>query len=275
MILHRPKVNGVGAPNPFARAISWETCLRQVVFGAEEMNFEDTGDWRIYVGPDALVFLAEILCGLHSPMIGETEVLGQFRSFFEKNQTHPALQELSRYLPTVYSAVKETREKWLTGNGSHSYGSVVRRKVRECRSLVLWGEGNLGQEILPWIQDRVACIVVSDLRKPRAKFPHIPRVQSPEGIPADAHIIAAPVSDETVADCLSADATRVILDLRDVSKASDPRVVTLSEVFADIESARNQIKEIVPHCQKLLRSRVNEFYFRSQIRPFGWEDLCG
>jgi len=90
-----------------ASAVSWRTCLREVTFfdpharesapdceeaershqaeratepgyGAEPHGGKAT---RALAGAEAYVFLLETICGLNSPMIGETQVLGQFRTF--------------------------------------------------------------------------------------------------------------------------------------------------------------------------------------------------
>src|SRR6185437_11106148 len=60
----------------------WETCVRRLAFGTDAFAIEpsERGD-EIYLGDHAFRFLLEIVCGLHSPVRGETEVHGQFRQY--------------------------------------------------------------------------------------------------------------------------------------------------------------------------------------------------
>ncbi|MGH9904348.1 MAG: hypothetical protein ACRD8U_02050, partial [Pyrinomonadaceae bacterium] len=70
----------IGAVNEFAarNGLQWETCLRRIVFvppdqvAAISVIRGTSSD--IYHGEDAYRFLLEAICGLHSPLVGETEV---------------------------------------------------------------------------------------------------------------------------------------------------------------------------------------------------------
>ncbi|TAK16175.1 MAG: hypothetical protein EPO35_05870, partial [Acidobacteria bacterium] len=55
--------------------LSWRTCLRDVTF-VDEAHSADT-----LAEEDAYALLLEVLCGLRSPMLGETQVMGQFKAF--------------------------------------------------------------------------------------------------------------------------------------------------------------------------------------------------
>src|SRR5262249_36514668 len=82
-ILHRePGTDPLGADQAI-----WRTCLREVAFLDEPLTLTShkpvthvANGQRLEEGP-AYQLLLEILCGLQSPMIGETQVLGQFKSF--------------------------------------------------------------------------------------------------------------------------------------------------------------------------------------------------
>ena len=69
-------------------ALVWKTCLRQIVIFQndnsdfnQELGLNDLDE--VHENEDALQFLIEILCGLHSPVFGETEVFGQFKKYIE------------------------------------------------------------------------------------------------------------------------------------------------------------------------------------------------
>ncbi|MES3036484.1 MAG: hypothetical protein V4736_01135 [Bdellovibrionota bacterium] len=79
----------------------WSTCQREIIVTdlvtAEQhhlfsraQNSGDTLD-QVYTGSDAYQFLLEVISGLHSKLIGETEILGQFKTFLtsiEKDHNH-------------------------------------------------------------------------------------------------------------------------------------------------------------------------------------------
>src|SRR5919109_355258 len=63
--------------------LQWQTCLRRIVFlhRSEPRDFADKPGSQTYFGRDAYQFLLEVICGLHSPLVGENAVMGQFRQF--------------------------------------------------------------------------------------------------------------------------------------------------------------------------------------------------
>src|SRR4051794_17953925 len=75
-IVHRRK------PAKFAPdhgPLVWATCLRSLAFGGTP----ETGD-EYYLQGEAYRFLLEVVCGLKSPIVGETEVFGQFKVFSQE-----------------------------------------------------------------------------------------------------------------------------------------------------------------------------------------------
>src|SRR5258708_3799695 len=71
--------------------LEWQTCLRRIQFlnrlensaliEAIERDELLPSTVEIHRGPDAYRFLWEVICGLTSPILGETAVMGQFREF--------------------------------------------------------------------------------------------------------------------------------------------------------------------------------------------------
>ncbi|HEX6322489.1 MAG TPA: hypothetical protein VFZ36_02090, partial [Vicinamibacterales bacterium] len=75
-IVHRPVAAG---QRPVGGGVSWRTCLREVTFLDHGADPGAAGE--PLEGADAYGFLLETICGLRSPMLGETQVQGQFRAF--------------------------------------------------------------------------------------------------------------------------------------------------------------------------------------------------
>ena len=135
-----------------AGAPTWRTCLREISFsnGATSDRSPSESARRLSEG-DAYRVLLEILCGLQSPMVGETQVLGQFKAFLATLGHDQAW--LGRLGQRLLGDAREIRTKYLQGLGSRSYGSAVRRHLAACRHAVLIGTGKLAQEVLPFLAD--------------------------------------------------------------------------------------------------------------------------
>ena len=57
----------------------WQTCLRSLVLLPDDFPHEDLAHGEWLEDESAYRRLLEIACGLHSPLVGETEVFGQFK----------------------------------------------------------------------------------------------------------------------------------------------------------------------------------------------------
>src|SRR5438128_12182020 len=122
--------------------LEWQTCLRRILFLNSHDNREliqtlEAGNVippivEIFRGQDAYRFLLEVICGLNSPIVGETAVMGQFKEFllsakFPKNHWGSFLRQLTTNLMID---AKRIRYNHLQGIGSRSYGSLVRQQVK-------------------------------------------------------------------------------------------------------------------------------------------------
>ncbi|MBX2987963.1 MAG: hypothetical protein KF802_08695 [Bdellovibrionaceae bacterium] len=260
----------MGTSASFGSRQTWATCLREILFVEDELSqdeFQSVKGIEVYQDEQAVMFLLEVLCGLHSPVLGETEVMGQFKNYLSQIPEDHLLRREPGFLPFLQNTTKEARTKFLSATGSLSYGQIVRRWLKDMPDVALWGFGSLGQELWPWMREKTSAVVV---RQPRALDSDVPFLvgQTPK---ATAHVIAAPLADEAVRAL--ADRSFVI-DLRD-GALDHPNVRTLQDLFAEIQQLRREREDIVPRCREFLRGKVEEYFSRHQIRPFGWEDLCG
>ena len=116
-----------------AGAPTWRTCLREISFsnGAAADRSPAESARRLSEG-EAYRLLLEILCGLQSPMLGETQVMGQFKAFLATLGHDQAW--LGRLGQRLLADAREIRTKYLQGLGSRSYGSAVRRHLAACRT---------------------------------------------------------------------------------------------------------------------------------------------
>ena len=128
----------------------WRTCLREVLFAQSADTFEHTAGSARLDGR-AYRLLLEILCGLQSPMIGETQVVAQFKAFLAAlPQEHAWIRRTGQRL---LADARQVRTAHLQGLGSRSYGSAVRRCIGPSETPVLIGTGKLATDILPYLAE--------------------------------------------------------------------------------------------------------------------------
>lgn len=285
----------------------WQTCLRQIavlVTHGDEPNVEELRAGlrptdEVMRGDEGYRFLLEIICGLHSPLVGETEVYGQFKNAVAAFQASapltPASSHMKRYFKALFEDAKRIRQTHLVDLGSQSYGSVVRREVRGLgvKNIHFIGAGQLVQEILPWIakDGNQVHIHARDAVKARMQLgPQLKRENEVHALTAETRfteaevlIIAAPVTAAQLESWLeSAGSLNLIIDLRADSATDQPQVpaatnlrhLVLGDVFACISQNQSLIAERKTAALAAVRDAVHERSSHVEYRPFGWEDVC-
>lgn len=272
----------------------WETCRRKIYFYLDETAF--LADGRGFKqGLEAETFLLEVLCGLHSPVIGETEILGQFRQFINNNSKHPWVQQWQSRMQVWFSLIKGVREKYLYNFGSQSYGGYLRRILQNENHVQIIGSGALVEDVLPWLVSKNVQVFARNLEKAQTQvmkhFSHFVEgggnlslhlLEKP--LPqSDVLVIAAPISHDQLAQLIAASTHKwkTVIDLRRDAKnfaARDPQIqswITLEDVMEFF----SQQKDLLAVRQQQAIAAVDEWRLvqmdKQTVRPFGWEDLCG
>lgn len=273
----------------------WKTCLRQIAFGSplSLTSFELRPGDEVYHGEKAYEFVLEVTSGLKSRVIGETEILGQFKDLFLK-QNFPATpwgQTMRKLMQSVLADVKTVRSQHLVSLGSHSYGSFARRYLKGIQTISFLGSGNLTQAMLPWLQKqsddlRVFCRDTSRSQKVKEDFSYISLHSLSENMSVTGGlIVAAPMTAREIAQWIKNTKSdfQVIMDLRDTSH-TDPissafargTIIKLTDFFNELQANQKGVQEKVQQAYATIRDltqlRTKAYV---EIRPFGWEDLCG
>lgn len=272
----------------------WETCRRKIYFYLDETAF--LADGRGFKQSlDAEAFLLEVLCGLHSPVIGETEILGQFRQFINNNSKHPWVQQWQSRMQVWFSLIKGVREKYLYNFGSQSYGGYLRRVLQNENNVQIIGSGALVEDVLPWLVTKNVSVFARNLEKAQIQtMKHFSHFVEAGGIlslhllekplpQSDVLVIAAPISHEELEKIIFASKQKwkYVIDLRrDAQKFGlrDPNIqswITLEDVMEFF----SQQKDLLAVRQQQAIAAVDEWRLaqmdKQTVRPFGWEDLCG
>lgn len=263
----------------------WKTCRRQILFldNHDLKQFALQPGDQVYEGFDAEVFLAEILCGLHSLLIGETEVFGQFKiwwknlpaDLFWKRQHHQRIERL-------FALVKKVREEVLCGCGSQSYGSIMRRHLKPGQAVDVIGAGHLAQELAPWLVKhsyRIWC------RSPhKVDFDHKASQILELGNASKLNsvvVVAAPLEHSALLEWLrqrGLENVEALFDLRaDSEHFKIPlklnKHLNLSDFTTQKESFQQDMEEILSQSRSMIFQWKEQQQSKNIIRPFGWDDL--
>lgn len=298
---------------------SMTTCLRTLALFSSlhlprELESAAPGGVEVYVDEDAYGFLLEIVCGLHSPILGETEVMGQFKASFQ------ALSEDSRargFLKSLLTDAKKIRTQHLSGMGSQSYGSLCRKELQGMNAVHLLGAGKLTKDLLPWFlefpQVEIYCRSVKRGESLKDAYPKVEvypwtatfgtealsspaltSVSSTEISPGpheehSALVIAAPISDAELSDWMDVHGHdfEKIIDLRAESAVECPSKrmnpsstvkpvsrVGLTQLFESVKSNQEEMSARVIEVKKEIEVLVRKRANHIQIRPLGWDEIC-
>jgi glutamyl-tRNA reductase len=275
--------------------LQWKTCLRRISLlnQAESKAVAPAAATQseFYRGKDAYSFLLEVVCGLRSPLVGETAVMGQFKEFCSQARFPQTSWGafLRKFTSDLLVDAKRVRHQHLEGMGSQSYGGLVRQHLKNVPATLVLGAGQLAQEILPWLAGKTE-VTVFYRHRTRAEglLEEYPQIHLNQFSMADniednretALIIAAPLSAAEIEEWISLQTTSFVkaLDLRgeaesDPVSASFP-VVRLSELFAALKDDRPKLAARVCAARHEIKQAAHRLTQQAQFRPFGWEDLC-
>lgn len=308
IIIHKPYQVGdhlfLNLNSETARAhekLLWQTCRRQILFSDESLFQPGSVDdeCEIYRDLEAEEFLIQVLCGLKSPLVGETEVFGQFKNWWAQLPSADFKSKFEARIQNLFSAVKKIREESLCGLGSQSYGSLLRKKIDEhvqrnsdqqiCIDFI--GAGQLVEEIVPWVQKKWAYRI-------RCRQPEKVRAENRFGEPVETlHlqdnalmsqclVIAAPLQHEELnlwikqrSPSTTSAQMPIIFDFRHDSLQFQSSLVSknnyydLNALTTEVEEHKQSIKNQVEQAHQSIQSWKQTEMKRAQVRPFGWDDL--
>ena len=284
----RPAPDWGPVPKPWA---VWSTCLRQVAFAHcswDERSLPKMDGAEVYQEEKAYRFLLEIISGLQSPLVAETEVFGQFKKFVEESlEVHGKGWVLRPVMEKLITDVKQIRQNHLIGLGGQSYGSLARKHLADCGRLGVLGSGRLTRDILPWFAKketgiRVFCRNLEKAKSLKEEFPYIELAALDDSQPfqKEALIVAAPVSGAWFKEWADSRIRGLekVLDLRGEC-VEDPlqtntSVVDLRAFFSQIEENRKQTEGAVRAALAQIDKILAQHQQSVRNRPFGWDDIC-
>lgn len=292
VLVHQKTPGGVPAAFLNQNWFSLSTCLREIAVGPsaglnpEIVNHEQ---FEIFEGAQAYRFMLEVICGLKSPLVGETEIFGQFKTAASQYEAVADIGSapLRKFLRSLNEDAKRVRDLHLKDLGSQSYGSLVRKELKGIKQVHIIGAGQLTCEILPWLgkDGAVVHVHVRDMKRAQKALADFPKVQihcltnSIEVSGSAALIVAAPVEASWLTSWALAMSYDVVIDLRgdshlDSLAVSVSKSVLLKELFERITENQNILHERKDRALKEISQAVAIREQHVEYRPFGWEDVC-
>ncbi len=272
--------------------VLFETCQRQIFISMLPLQgMQGKFGGQFFTGEAAYSLLLNIVCGLESKVVGETEILGQFKVFVNKEQGNQPhwFKQFRRIAQDILVDAKQIRSVYLHGVGHRSYGALTAQYLTNCKNIAIVGGGQLAQKALPYLNDsghQVSLFLRNKTRVDQIPGRLLENVKV-MGLDEDADLrdaqgllIAAPMPSQAIEQWVARSnlSAQMVVDLRAPNAhrrlVVGAKLVTLDDLFADIETT----SEIFEGRIKSARNRVlhlsRERSFIRHYRPFGWEDIC-
>jgi glutamyl-tRNA reductase len=143
-------------PNFGEHVFSLETCQRFLYISYDTHDkFEElalTSQSTKLYGVEAYQYLLEIICGLQSRLLGENEIVHQFKTAYHqyRDLENKCTKTLS-LLEKLFKDAKEVRTQYLLGLGQKTYASIARKLVygmNKKPQVLILGSGQLAIDLI-------------------------------------------------------------------------------------------------------------------------------
>lgn len=269
----------------------WKTCLRTIIFFDEHgldsvLGLASRNNLNLSVLKDseAYRYLLEVICGLKSEVVGETQVLGQFKAFLQATEKFHKNYYLNNYavFQNLLQDCKDLREKHIHHWGGSSYGSLTRKIAEHSENVCVIGNGQLAQSLLPWMKEKNTALFG---RHPKNASEQLLSVAIIEQQVTDAGgntslVIAAPIDNSFLKKLLTQVSFHQIIDWR--TEAALENAVLPPETkyhsfqhladFMKNEKIKRQAH--IAGLGEVIGRKIAAWAERKLLRPKGWDDLC-
>ncbi len=267
----------------------WKTCMRTIVcFDELQLSHVQSKaklhniELEILKDAEAYQFLLEVICGLKSEITGETQVLGQFKTFLAGvEKSHPSFF-LSHYslFQSLLQDCKELREKHIQNWGGSSYGSLTRRMIENVSHVSVLGNGQLAQSLLPWMKEKTVLVHGRNPRSTEERSLDIRSFHNDQDLSRRSLVVAAPVPNCFLTELLTEVTFAQVIDWRTEASLdaallpSGVKYHSFMHLTAFMEGEKAKRDQHLGLLKDILQQKTDKFLNRRQLRPHGWEDLC-
>jgi glutamyl-tRNA reductase len=260
--------------------LAWKTCLREIIFlNRHEVSRLPPVD-TVYTDEAAYSEMLEVICGLQSPVLGETQVFGQFKNFMKESSDAECglLKSHRSFFTSLTTDAKALREEYRGLLSSAGYGSITRKLIKDCERVAILGSGELSSEIFSLLRETKKCTVFT---RNISKDFFGQKLKSLDDLHGDfdSVVLAAPVNNSLMKPFLNGTtAWRTIVDWRaESSLFPEPQHIQyypISSLFQIVEQEKRLSLTTAEQIRMKIRERAQQFCERVNIRPLGWDDVC-
>ena len=159
------------------RCFILRTCQRTLVLGHEALlapeapNDKELELWpdhprlEVHLESQAYLYMLETICGLKSRLLGENEIVGQFKTaFWQFSQAPECYRPLIRVLEKLFQDAKDIRTQYLIGLGQKTYASLTRKillQAAHAKEVLILGSGNLAIDVLHQLKKKTRVFLVA------------------------------------------------------------------------------------------------------------------
>jgi glutamyl-tRNA reductase len=240
-----------------------------------------------YQGWECYKFCLLVVCGLRSELLGETEVMGQFKNFLESLVGDSPFEIAFRlFAQALLADAKRVRSEYLQDFGTLSYGRLASQWLQASKTrseaLHIVGRGHLAMEITPWLKGLNSSLTYHVRSTDSGAMDQCLLTASGQRLRGDL-IVAAPISDDELLTWMERNEASFnnLVDFREAGQRGSTalrslfaRVLTLDEAFLAVSSCASSRLEKAAQAERAIGQIVAERAGQKLIRPFGWDDLC-
>lgn len=156
-----------------------KTCQRTLILGFHmaplyRLQHDEnlTSEFETYTGEDAYQFLLETISGLKSQVLGEYEIVGQFKKAYQDYLQLPFKQnQIIQIMEKLFKDSKEIRTKFLLEIGQLSYAGIARKLLHRDLNLnsenptasetpiLITGTGELAEDLIKLLKKKNRLVV--------------------------------------------------------------------------------------------------------------------
>ncbi|MBL7666163.1 MAG: hypothetical protein JNM93_13590 [Bacteriovoracaceae bacterium] len=141
-----------------------KTCQRTLVLSyGQKLNFNPALRMETEHGVNAYIYLLETICGLKSKLLGENEIVGQFKEAFKSYLNQPMIEKkMIRVLEKLLKDAKDIRTQHLIGISQKTYASITKKIMLRhglSENILILGSGALAEDLINQFKKRAKIFV--------------------------------------------------------------------------------------------------------------------
>ena len=152
------------SPRERGRAFTMKTCQRHLFMALGELNTIGEGEVECR-GREAYRYLLEVICGMQSRVVAESEIMAQFkRAYWDYLESPERQHQLIRILEKLLKDAKEIRTQYLEGVEQKTYAALARKLIFEQalpKRVLVIGSGFLAKDMVNQLKKKVEQVFIS------------------------------------------------------------------------------------------------------------------